>query len=181
MDVLHALHPEIQTSLYQRTLNLFRKWTERPQTAPILGLKTDDKFTLATCCHPVVGESIVAIRQKKNSYDIHTRECPTLAKYKKYPDKWVAVEWNLSNNNHNPQPARLKIIWKTGPATMGNILNLLNREKADVLHMNTLEQNDKSTEIVADIQVRNQRHLDKILDILKHQNKVISVTRESGQ
>ncbi len=180
-DVLHTMHPEIQTSLYQRTLNLFKKWTERPQTAPILGLKAEDKFTLAPCCHPVVGESIVAIRQKKNNYVIHTRECPTLSKYKKYPDKWLAVEWNLSPNNNNPQPARLKIIWKTGPATMGHVLNLLNRGKADVLHMNTLAQSDKATEIMADIQVKDQKHLNKILDTLKQQEKIISVKRENGK
>lgn len=181
MDVLHTLHPEIQTSLYQRTLNLFKKWTERPQTAPILGLKAKDKFTLATCCHPVVGESIVAIRQKKNNYVIHTRECPALAKYKKHPDKWVAVEWNLSENNNNPQPARLRIIWKTGPATMGQVLNILNQAKADVRHMNTLAQNDKATEMMADIQVKDQKHLDKILSLLKKQSKIISVKKETGK
>ena len=178
--VLQTMHPEIKSSLYQRTLHLFRKWTERTQTAPILGLKGQDKFTLATCCHPVVGESIVAIRQKKKTYMIHTRECPVLNKYKRFPDKWVAVEWNLSDNNHNPQPARLKIVWKTGPATMGDVLNLLNREKADVLHMNTLAQNDKATEIMADIQVKDQRHLNKILAVLKRQSKIISAERESG-
>ena len=178
--VLHIMHPEIKSSLYQRTLNLFHKWTNKSQTAPILGLNLKDKFTLGTCCHPVVGESIVAIRQRKNTYTIHRRDCPSLGRYKKYPDKWVAVEWNLSDNNHNPQPARLKIVWKTGPTTMGQILNLLSQEKVDVLHMNTLEQNDKFTEIMADIQVRNQNHLNRVLDTLKKQHKIISVDREKG-
>ena len=181
MRVLHAMHPEIKSSLYQRTLNLFHKWTDKPKIAPILGLRPEDKFTLATCCHPVVGESIVAIRQKKNSYMVHTRECSVLGKYKKYPDKWVAVEWHFSSQNNNTQPARLKIIWKTGPATMGKVLTLLNHEKVDVLHMNTLEQNDKSTEIMADIQVKNQRHLNNILNILKRQSEIISVNKESGK
>ena len=178
--VLHIMHPEIKSSLYQRTLSLFHKWTDKPKTAPILGLNPKNKFTLATCCHPVVGESIVAIRQKKNVYVIHRRDCPNLGRYKKFPDRWVAVEWNLSDNNHNPHPARLKIVWKTGPATMGQVLNLLNREKADVLHMNTLEQNDSFTEIMADIQVRNPNHLNHILNTLKKQNKIISVDREKG-
>ena len=136
---------------------------------------------LATCCHPVVGESIVAIRQKKNSYVIHKRECSVLGKYKKYPEKWVAVEWNLSENNNNPKPVRLKIVWKTGPSTMGQILNILGQEKTDVVHMNTLSQSDKATEVMTDIQVRDQKHLNKILGILKKHSKVISVNRESGQ
>ena len=178
--VLHTIHPEIKSSLYQRTLNLFHRLTKEEKTAPILGLKATDKFTLGTCCHPVVGESIVAISQKKNVFVIHTRECPALGKYKKYPDKWVAVEWNLSNKNNNPQPARLKIIWKTGPSTMGQVLGLLDKNKADVVHMNTLAQNDKSTEIMADIQVKNQKHLIHVLDELKHHPQVISVVKESG-
>ena len=179
--VLHTMHPEVKSSLYQRTLNLFHRWTDKPKTAPILGLKAEDKFTLATCCHPVVGEAIVAIRQKKNSYVIHKRACSTLGKYKKYPDKWVAVEWNLSENNNNMKPARLRIVWKTGPSTMGEVLNLLGREKASVSHMNTLAQNDKATEVMADIQVRDQRHLNKILNILEQQSKIISVDKETGQ
>lgn len=178
--VLKTMHPEIKSSFYQRTLNLFQKWTNRKKTTLILGLKPEDKFTLATCCHPVVGESIVAIRQNKKTYTIHTRDCHNLSKYKRFPEKWVAVEWNLSEKNNNPQPARLKIVWKTGPATMGDVLNLLNREKADVLHMNTLAQNDKATEIMADIQVKDQKHLNKILDVLKRQSKIISAERESG-
>ena len=89
-------------------------------------------------------------------------------------------EKTTSEKNNNPQPARLKIVWKTGPATMGQVLKLLNQEKADVLHMNTLEQNDKQTEIMADIQVRNQNHLNNILNTLKKQSKIVSVNRENG-
>ena len=178
--ILHTMHPEIKSSLYQRTLNLFQKWTERPKTAPILGLKASDQFTLATCCHPVVGEAIVAIRQKKKTYAIHRRDCSNLSKYKKYPDKWVVVEWNLSENNHNPHPARLKIIWETGPTTMGEVLTFLNAQKADVRHMNTLEQNDSETEMIVDLQVRNAKHLDTVCTLLKQQPKIISVKKESG-
>lgn len=176
--VLHTMHPEIKTSLYQRTLNLFHRF--HSSVAPIVGLKASDKFSLGTCCHPVLGESIVAIRQSKNTYIIHTRECPNLSRYKKSPGKWVAVEWNLSHKNNNPLPARLKIVWKTGPATMGKVLAILDNEKADVLHMNTLEQNDKSTEIMADIQVENQRHLNRILNILNKHENIISAQKENG-
>ena len=66
---------------------------------------------------------------------IHTRDCPTLSKYKKTPEKWGAVEWNLSNNK-NKQPARLKIKWKTGPSTMGQIIALLNNQKAQIININ---------------------------------------------
>ena len=178
--ILHIMHPEIKTSLYQKTMDLFHRLKERPHIAPIVGLSPSEKFTLGTCCHPVVGEAIVAIRQSKNSYIIHTRECATLSRYKRFPDKWVAVEWNLAHKNHNPQPARLKITWKTGPTTMGKVLNILDKEKADVLHMNTLEQSDKSTEIMADIQVENYRHLNRILRVLSRQENIISVEKESG-
>ncbi len=179
--VLKTLHPSMQSSFYQRTIGLFRQLGKKPQTAPILGLNPTDHFVLGTCCHPVVGESIVAIETGKNHYSIHTRDCATLTKYKKAPEKWVAVEWNLSQNNHNPQPARLKIVWKTGPATMGLILNLFIHEKAQVLHMNTLAQSDKTTEIMADIQVKDLSHLDRIIHLLKKNSKVISVSKENGQ
>lgn len=177
--ILTLLHPNMTSSLYQKTLDLIHQWANKPKTAAILGLKSTDKFTLAPCCHPVVGESIVAIGTGKNHYMIHTRDCPTLSKYKKTPEKWVAVEWNLSNNK-NKQPARLKIIWKTGPATMGEIISLLNKQKAQIVHMNTMDQTDKTTEIMADIQVKNNEHLYQVIEALRQHKKIIQIQRESG-
>ena len=179
--ILNTLHPNIKSSFYQRTIGLFKKFKDSSQIAPILGLAQSDKFTLGNCCHPVVGESIVAIENKKHHYTIHTRDCATLSQYKKSPEKWVAVEWNLSEKNKNKQPARLQIIWKTGPATMGVVLDLLVKQKVEVIHMNTLAQNDKTTEIVADIQVKDIKHLNDVIEKMKKHPKIISVSKEHGQ
>jgi len=178
--VLTLLHPNMKSSLYQRTLDLIQQWAQKPKTAAIVGLKSSDQFTLASCCHPVVGESIVAIETGKNHYTIHTRDCNTLSKYKKNPEKWVAVEWNLANTK-NKQPARLKIIWKTGPSTMGQIIDLLNQQKVQIVHMNTMEQTDKTTEIMADIQVKDNDHLRQVLQSLRQNKKIIQVQKENGQ
>jgi GTP pyrophosphokinase len=179
--ILNTLHPNIKSSFYQRTIGLFKKFKDSSQIAPILGLAQSDKFTLGSCCHPVVGESIVAIENKKHHYTIHTRDCATLSQYKKSPEKWVAVEWNLSDKNKNKQPARLQVIWKTGPATMGVVLDLLVKQKVEVIHMNTLAQNDKTTEIMADIQVKDIKHLNDVIEKMKKHPKIISVSKEHGQ
>lgn len=179
--ILNTLHPNIKSSFYQRTIGLFKKFKDSSQIAPILGLAQSDKFTLGSCCHPVVGESIVAIENKKHHYTIHTRDCATLSQYKKSPEKWVAVEWNLSDKNKNKQPARLQVIWKTGPATMGVVLDLLVKQKVEVIHMNTLAQNDKTTEIMADIQVKDIKHLNNVIEKMKKHPKIISVSKEHGQ
>ena len=63
---------------------------------------------------------------------------------------------------------------------MGEILTLLNAQKVDVRHMNTLEQNDKQTEMMVDLQVRDAKHLNTVCTLLKHQPKIISVEKESG-
>ncbi len=177
--IMTLMYPNMKSSLYQRTLDIIHHWSNKPKTAPILGLKSNDNFQLASCCHPVVGDAIVAIQNKQNQYTIHTRDCASLAKFKKNPEKWVAVEWNLSNNK-NKYPARLKITWKTGPATMGQIISLLNKKKAQIVHMNTTDQNDKFTEIMADLQVKNARHLDLVIQALKAHSKIIQVQRETG-
>lgn len=177
--ILTLLHPNMKSSLYQKTLDLIRQWAQKPQTAAIVGLKASDKFTLASCCHPVVGDAIIAIETGKNHYTIHTRDCATLSKYKRFPEKWVAVEWNLSNNK-NKQPARLKIVWKTGPSTMGQIIALLNKEKVQIIRMTTMDQSDKLTEIMADIQVKNNNHLKQVIQKLLKHPKITSVQKESG-
>ncbi|MBE6445997.1 MAG: bifunctional (p)ppGpp synthetase/guanosine-3',5'-bis(diphosphate) 3'-pyrophosphohydrolase [Alphaproteobacteria bacterium] len=179
--ILNTMYPNIKSTFYQRTLGLFKQFKKTPQIAPILGLAQKDKFTLGTCCHPVVGESIVAIETKKNQYVIHTRDCGVLGQYKKSPEKWVAVEWNLSDKNKNQQPARIQIIWKTGPKTMGSVLDCLTKQKVHVAHINTMAQTDKTTEVVADIQVKNSKHLKVVMEKLQKHPKIVSVAKENGQ
>ena len=64
---------------------------------------------------------------------------------------------------------------------MGSVLDILIQQKAQVLHMNTLAQSDKITEVMTDIQFKDLTHLQKIIRQLKKHPKVVSVSKENGQ
>ena len=54
----------------------------------------------AKCCRPIPGDPIIGSIKKGQGIVIHTHDCPTAAKSRTDPDKWLDVEWA-------PEPARL--------------------------------------------------------------------------
>ena len=63
---------------------------------------------------------------------------------------------------------------------MGQIIALLNKEKVQIIRMTTMDQSDKHTEIMADIQVKNNNHLKQVIQKLLKHPKITSVQKESG-
>ena len=176
-EILNVLYPQMHASIFQRTLSLFQDKAKK--MVPILGLAPNESFVLANCCHPSVGDAIVGIREHRRVV-IHRRECVSLQRYTKKPDLWVGVEWNITKSGNNALPVRLRLIWKTGPSTMTEIVGLLAKNKVQLHHLNTVDQSGKKTEIIADINVEDNDHLLDVLDHLRHHPKIISVFEIKG-
>ena len=48
---------------------------------------------LARCCNPIPGDPIIGFIKKGQGLVVHTHDCPTAAKSRGDPDKWLDVEW----------------------------------------------------------------------------------------
>ncbi len=48
----------------------------------------------ARCCRPIPGDPILGFINKGKGLVIHTHDCPTIAKLRHDPEKWLDVEWD---------------------------------------------------------------------------------------
>jgi len=167
-----------QAGVFKKTLALFQR-KDKNLLPPILGLEASEAFVLGNCCQPSVGNAIVGIRENQQVV-IHRRECVQLAKYINQPDKWVNVEWNITKKKYYSLPARLRMIWKTGPKTMAEIVTLFAKNDVEICRISTITQGPKRTEVIIDINVEDEDHLLDVLDYLRKNSKIISVFQVRG-
>ena len=88
-EVIQAVYPEMrQVSNPPRMLPTMAHRGTKPGSRhqlPISGLVSGMDIHYAGCCHPVAGDRIVGIVATGKGVTIHTRQCPTLERFRRDP------------------------------------------------------------------------------------------------
>ena len=68
------------------------------------------KYILASCCTPILGESVVGFKAKDGTITVHTRACSNANNLAaKFGDKIVTVKWDMDSNSGSSYLARLSL------------------------------------------------------------------------
>jgi GTP pyrophosphokinase len=68
------------------------------------------KFVLATCCTPILGESVVGFKSSDGTITVHTRTCSNANNLAaKFGDKIVTVKWDTELNSGSSYLARISL------------------------------------------------------------------------
>ena len=71
---------------------------------------SNNKFVLATCCTPILGESVVGFKSSDGTITVHTRTCSNANKLAaKFGDKIVSVKWDTELNSGSSYLARISL------------------------------------------------------------------------
>ena len=71
---------------------------------------TNNKFILATCCTPILGESVVGFKSSDGTITVHTRTCSNANNLAaKFGDKIVSVKWDQELNSGSSYLARISL------------------------------------------------------------------------
>ncbi|MBQ3695964.1 MAG: bifunctional (p)ppGpp synthetase/guanosine-3',5'-bis(diphosphate) 3'-pyrophosphohydrolase [Alphaproteobacteria bacterium] len=174
--LLEAHFTEVPTT-EQKSSWFSRFFHRKEKTSNILGIPNGMAYQLDPNCHPTAKDAIVGI-EEKGEIVIHKRTCPELKKYVTQTDRWYSVEWNTEGKRRNTQAVSLTVIWKTGPESMGRVVNILNKMKASIDSFVILDQEHKKTRVQANIRVKNKDHLLDVLDALRTSEFVQTVYQE---
>jgi GTP pyrophosphokinase len=80
--------------------DILRKWHERPRTVP----KEDDRhyYIIASCCHPIPGDSVIGFAASDGTVTVHKRTCKTANNLAaKFGDKIVIPKWDDHARSQN--------------------------------------------------------------------------------
>jgi guanosine-3',5'-bis(diphosphate) 3'-pyrophosphohydrolase len=130
----------------------------------------------AKCCRPIPGDPIIGSIKKGQGIVIHTHDCPTAAKSRTDPDKWLDVEWA-------PEPARLfdvgiRVTVINQRGVLAKVAGAIAAAGANIDNLIMDEERGAYTEMRFTLQVADRQHLARIKRGVRRIPDVVRIARE---
>ena len=138
----------------------------------------NNKFILATCCTPILGENVVGFRNSDGTITVHTRTCSNANNLAaKFGDKIVTVKWDMDRNSGSNYLARISL---KGTDRIG-MMNDITKVTSQVMNINirriNLGAEDGIFDGFIDLYVHNIDDLESLLNKLKNIEGLESVAK----
>ena len=138
----------------------------------------NQKFVLATCCTPILGESVVGFRNSDGTITVHTRSCPNANNLAaKFGDKIVTVKWDTDLNLGSSYLARVSL---KGTDRIG-MMNDITKVTSQVMNINIRRINLGAEEGIfdgfIDLYVHDIVDLETLMKRLKNIKGIESVAK----
>ncbi len=132
----------------------------------------------AKCCRPIPGDAIIGSIKKGQGMVVHTHDCPTAAKSRTDPDKWLDVEWA-------PEPGRtfvvcIRVTVKNQRGVLAKVAAAIAEDGSNIDNVSMDEERSAYTGMQFTLQVTDRPHLARIMRGLRHIPEVIRIARMRG-
>jgi GTP pyrophosphokinase len=129
----------------------------------------------AKCCRPIPGDPIIGSIKKGQGIVIHTHDCPTAAKSRTDPEKWLDVEWA-------PEFGRLfdvgvHVTVKNQRGVLAKVAGAIAAEGANIDGISMDEDHSAYTAMHFTLQVADRQHLARIKRSLHRIPEVVHIAR----
>ena len=137
------------------------------------------KYTLASCCTPILGESVIGFKSSDGTITVHRRTCPNANSLAaKYGDKILTVKWAEQENSGSHYLARLFL---KGTDRMG-MINDITMVTSKIMGVNIRRFNigteDGIFDGFIDLYVNDMEYLEKLIEKLRKIDGIESVVRK---
>lgn len=137
---------------------------------------------LATCCHPIPGDSIWGFMRKGHGLSVHRQDCEHVARGKQTdPQRWMPIGWkeDLTDDARFSVPLEIEVTDER--ASIAAIAATLAQAGSSIVGVN-LEDDKKGTKGATDIlrlviQVKSRLHLIHIVRTLRNIPTIVSIAR----
>ena len=136
------------------------------------------KFILASCCTPILGESVVGFKASDGTITVHTRTCQNANNLAaKFGDKIVSVKWGEEANSGSSYLARIKLKGTDRIGMINDITRLTSKDLSVNIRRFNLGAEEGIFDGFIDLYVHNINDLDNLIDKLKKIKGIESVVR----
>ncbi|RKZ93042.1 MAG: guanosine-3',5'-bis(diphosphate) 3'-diphosphatase [Candidatus Parabeggiatoa sp. nov. 1] len=156
--------PQSDSSIKQRTVNNKHNPLIIKGTEGIL-------VNFARCCRPIPGDEIVGFASAGRGIIIHTATCRHVIRYRQWPEKLLAVEWETEIKNDFLADIHVDVHDKRG--VLATVAAGIANMGSNIEHVSN-ENSDGQGTLQFGISVRNRTHL---ADIMRHLRRFENVTR----
>jgi len=132
-------------------------------------------ITLAKCCRPIPGDSIIGYFNPGKGIVVHHHACRNSNLVRKKQTNWLDVEWSLDAVGDFPVEIRMEILNQRGSlATIASTISELN---SNIDNVTVVDQDGRICVDLITLTVKDRVHLAKIMRRLKELSIVLKITR----
>ena len=175
--VLEKLHPDAFTDESVPV----RPNAARSNSKPSLTIRGDNSgtaVTMARCCHPLPGESIVGIFTTGKGVTVHTIGCATLSKFNDTPELWLDVDWE--GDTTRMVNGRLNTVLSNEPGSLASVATVISQQGGNISNIQLSDRNPDFFHILLDLEVKDVEHMRTIIAVLQTNKYVESVERAAN-
>ncbi len=129
----------------------------------------------AKCCNPIPGDPIVGFIKKGQGLVVHTHDCPTAAKSRGDPEKWLDVEWAPATDKMFDVGIRVTVVNQRG--VLAKVATEIAEAGSNVDNVSMDEERSLYTSMHFTLQVANRLHLAKVMRALRRIPEVVRIAR----
>ena len=133
---------------------------------------------LATCCHPVPGDSIWGFMRKGHGLSVHRTDCEHVARGRQNaPQRWMSLAWQSDNPEDSRFAVPLDLEVTDDRAALPAIATELSAAGSSIVGMDVGAKQNGHDKLNLMILVKSRLHLMHIMRALKRIPTVISIAR----
>ncbi len=154
------------------------KPVKRPErTSPGVSIEGMDNLLvrMARCCNPVPGDDIIGFITRGRGVSVHRRDCPNLAQQTNENSRFLDATWEKAPEAS--YPVDIEVYADDRKNLLADIMASVNESKVDITAVTArTDKNDVAT-IYLTMVVRDQEHLDQVMNKIKKIKEVFEVRR----
>lgn len=147
------------------------------QTIAPLAIKGTEGMVVsyAKCCRPIPGDLILGFLSAGRGMVIHRDNCNNVAEVRRYPEKYVFVQWAEEVVGEFAVDIRIDVLNKRGVlATLANALSDCN---ANIENVHVEERDERHNALIFLCHIKDRKHLAQILRRMRSISVVLKVSR----
>src|SRR5687768_6752740 len=138
---------------------------------------TDDVMVFrAKCCNPIRGEKIVGYITRGKGVSVHAASCTNVLNLMFDPERRIDVEWDQAGEEA-PYTVRLTMQVEDRKGMLAEISAKVSDINTNITNMQARTGEDQQARIDMTVEIRDLKHLDKVIKSIKGVQGVIGVER----
>jgi GTP pyrophosphokinase len=150
---------------------------EPVRAAPVIIHGTEGMaLQMANCCTPIPGDEIVGQLRRDLGLVVHQSDCIHAQRARRAdPDRWLDLQWADEPSGQYGVSIDVRALNERG--VLGYVAMAVAEAESNILSVNVDDEDSREVTIHFKIQVRDRRHLARVVRLLRRINQVLRVAR----
>ena len=131
----------------------------------------------ARCCNPIRGEKIVGYVTRGKGVSVHAASCANVMTLMFDRERRIDVEWDSASSDQAAYTVRLTMQVEDRKGMLAEISSKVSDINTNITNMEARTGDDQQARIDMTVEIRDVKHLDKVIKSIKRVSGVLGVER----